>query len=100
MDISDRTLKENIEPIKNTGTLLELMPVQFTLKGGSKLQYGFIAQDMEETEYANLVYSNRDGIKSVAYTQLISVLTQHIQNLTERVEKLEAARNRNNPEFP
>jgi hypothetical protein len=93
---SDRSLKEDIEPIRDTSSLFELKPVQFKMKGTDRINYGFIAQDIEGTPYANLVYENRGGIKSVAYVQLIAVLTKHIQDLTARVEALEATRNRTN----
>ena len=99
MMVSDASLKENIIPIQDTSTLLELLPREFTMKGGSKLQYGFVAQELENTPYRNLVYQNREGIKSIAYTQLISVLTAHIQSLSKRVAELENNQNRRNPEF-
>ena len=87
--VSDISLKEQICPIEDIDTLLQLKPVQFLMKGGTKLQYGFIAQDLEKTPYKNIVYSNRDGIKSVAYVQLIAVLTAQIQELTKRVAVIE-----------
>jgi hypothetical protein len=98
--LSDRSLKENIEPITDIATLLELMPVQFTMKGGTKRQFGFIAQDLEKTNFKNLVYNNTNSLKSVAYVQLIAVLTKHVQDLTKRVEELESIKNKRNPEFP
>ena len=97
--LSDKSLKENIEPIADIETLFELLPVQFTMKGGTKRQFGFIAQDLEKTSFKNLVYSNNNGLKSVAYTQIIAVLTKHIQELTKRVDELESISNKRNPEF-
>jgi hypothetical protein len=94
--LSDITLKENIRAIEDVKTLLDLIPVEYTMKGGTKLQYGFIAQQLEKTPYKNLVYSNTTNIKSVAYIQLIAVLTHHIQTLTKRVEELENKTNSRN----
>jgi hypothetical protein len=93
---SDRSIKQDIEPIKDLKSLHELKPVQYRFKDGSRLQYGFIAQDIEQTGYKHLVYENKGGIKSVAYIQLIAVLTQHIQDLSKRVEYLESLTNRRN----
>lgn len=98
--LSDRSQKENIEPISDPETLFQLKPVQFTIKGGTKRQFGFIAQDIEETSFKNLVYNNNNTLKSVAYIQLVAVLTKHVQELTKRVEELESIKNKRNPEFP
>jgi hypothetical protein len=95
-ELSDKNFKENIGPISDISTLLELVPCQFTLKGGSKLQFGFVAQDVEKTSFKNLVYQNNAGVKSLAYTQLVAVLVAHIQSLTKRVNELEGNCNRRN----
>ena len=88
--ISDRNLKSNIEPVLDSSGVLKLKPVSFILKGGTKLQLGFIAQDIEETELGSiLVYKNSAGIRSVAYNQVIPLLLHQIQALTERVAQLE-----------
>lgn len=91
---SDRNLKENINPLddETADKVLKFTPVAFNLKGGSKLQYGFIAQDIEEI-LPNLVYKNDRGVRSVAYNQIIPLLLHQIQQLTERVAQLEQSRN-------
>jgi hypothetical protein len=88
--LSDKNLKENIFPISDSSEVLKLKPVSFTMKGGKKLQFGFIAQDVEETEIGNIVYKNERGVRSIAYNQVIPLLLHQIQQLTERVAKLEA----------
>ena len=93
---SDRSLKENIQPINNTKGLLDLKPVEFTMKGGTRTQYGFIAQDIEASPYDFLVYKNQSGIRSVAYNQIIPLLTAHIIDLTKRIEALESKTNARN----
>jgi hypothetical protein len=87
---SDRSLKEQIKPILNSSEVLKLKPVTFVMKGGKKLQYGFIAQDIEETDLRDIVYKNPTGIRSVAYNQIIPLLLHQIQQLTDRVAALEA----------
>jgi hypothetical protein len=86
---SDRNLKENIHPITDSDEVLKLKPVSFVMKGGTKKQFGFIAQDIEETELDNIVFKNEKGIRSVAYNQVIPLLVHQIQLLRERVDYLE-----------
>ena len=90
---SDRNLKEKIQPIEDSSAVLKLKPVTFVMKGGTKVQFGFIAQDIEETELENIVFKNGQGIRSVAYNQVIPLLVHQIQILTERIAKLEAQSN-------
>jgi hypothetical protein len=87
---SDRTLKENINPLddETADKVLKFTPVSFNLKQGTKLQFGFIAQDIEEI-LPNLVYKNERGVRSVAYNQIIPLLLHQIQVLTERVDELD-----------
>lgn len=87
---SDRNLKEKITPIEDSSALLKLKPVTFIMKGGTKVQFGFIAQDIEETELENIVYKNGQGIRSVAYNQIIPLLSHQVQELNARVAYLEA----------
>lgn len=87
---SDRSIKDNIKPITDSDEVLKLKPVTFTMKNGTRLQYGFIAQDIEETGLKSLVYKNERGIRSVAYNQIIALLLHQIQGLSKRVAELEA----------
>ena len=87
---SDRNLKEKIAPINDSSEVLKLKPVSFVIKGGKRLQFGFIAQDIEETELENIVYKNDRGVRSVAYNQIIPLLLHQIQTLTDRVNAIEA----------
>ena len=99
---SDARLKENIKPI-NGDLALSLNPVTYTWnkagkdKGGNdKLQYGFIAQEVEKI-MPDVVYTDKDGYKSVNYIEIIPVLAQKIKDqdaiineLIKRIEELEA----------
>lgn len=87
---SDKNLKDQITTIADSSEVLKLKPVSFVMKGGKKLQYGFIAQDIEETGISNIVYQNDRGVKSVAYNQIIPLLLHQIQKLTERVALIES----------
>jgi hypothetical protein len=85
---SDASLKEDIIYITDSSEVLKLKPVSFKMKGGTKLQYGFIAQDIEQTKIDNIVFKNDRGIRSVAYNQIIPLLLHQIQQLTKRVDQL------------
>jgi hypothetical protein len=85
---SDASLKEEINTITDSSEILKLRPVSFKMKGGTKLQYGFIAQDIEQTQISNIVYKNERGVRSVAYNQIIPLLLHQIQQLTKRVDDL------------
>lgn len=86
--LSDRNLKDNISVIIDSTEVLKLKPVSFKMKGGTKLQFGFVAQDIEETKLDNIVYKNERGVRSVAYNQIIPLLLHQIQELTKRVDQL------------
>lgn len=92
MELSDRNLKENIQPVEDSSAILHLKPVSFIMKGGTKIQIGFIAQDLEGTPLESLVYKNGQGIRSIAYNQFIPLLVHAVQELTKRVAELEGKR--------
>ena len=99
---SDRRLKREIQPITQPNSLSALRPVSYywnvegEKRGGNKdLQYGFIAQEIEQV-YPHLVNTSSDGYKSVNYIQVIPLLVKELQesqaklkDLEGRLEKLE-----------
>ena len=91
---SDRRLKEQIEPEKyGLNFINALLPVSYYLIGASRRQHGFIAQDIEgliDHPDDSLKIVQYDGTKGVDYISLISPLVKAIQELTKRVQDLEA----------
>jgi hypothetical protein len=99
---SDRTLKENIEPI--TGALdkvLALDGVRFNFIGApEEKRLGLIAQDTQPIcpeviqPYQTQDAEGRAAETKLAidYPQLVAVLIEAVKTLTARVEQLEAAR--------
>ena len=100
---SDQRLKQDIKALENTqATLSTLRPVSYywntqgKAKGGNdKLQYGFIAQEVERV-LPHLVNTDKEGYKSVNYIELIPVLTKALQQeqqknqeQEERIKRLE-----------
>jgi hypothetical protein len=91
---SDFRLKEKISVLDNTSSMLKLLkPVSYYWnqkgkeKGGDNiLQYGFIAQDVEQIA-ANLVQTDADGYKSVNYIQIIPLLVKSYQESRAELEK-------------
>ena len=99
---SDLRLKEEITDIDvGLAFVKQLRPVSYKLKADPKHQkgYGFIAQEVENLipNPSSLVYEEPDwkvgdeiGFKTIHYPSYIAVLTKAIQELTAKVEALEA----------
>lgn len=87
---SDRRTKRNIEnigPILNK--IMALDPVTFNrLEEGSRLQAGFIAQDIQKV-FPDMVSEDENGSLSLHGLDLLAVLAKGIQELAKRVEILE-----------
>ena len=99
---SDLKLKEEIADSDLGLTFVkQLRPVSYKLKADPKHQkgYGFVAQEVEALigDDSSLVYYEPDwqvgdekGFKTIHYPSYIAVLTKAIQELTAKVEALEA----------
>jgi hypothetical protein len=88
---SDKRLKENISCIKNLHKFDDIKFVQFNLKSEPNvLRFGVIAQEVESIA-PELVRMDSEGMKSVAYIDLLIV---KIQQLEQRVTELEKANDR------
>jgi len=91
--ISDLRLKENISDARNyLADLLKLRVVKYSLKSEASAvatKIGLIAQEVEQV-FPTLVETNSDEVKSIKTTVLIPMLLKAIQELTARVEALEA----------
>jgi hypothetical protein len=97
---SDRTLKTNIRKIDDSYNIISrLEPIYFNWKNknkGSNTEMGFIAQDVEGV-FPSLVGTSSNGIKTLAYQKLVSVLTAELKeqhkrmlNMEERISSLES----------
>lgn len=91
---SDRSLKENIEPIGDAlAKVLALQGVAFNMKTTpDKREIGLIAQDVEPVvpeviqPFQN---GEAEGKLAIDYPRLVAVLVEAIKTLTARVEALE-----------
>lgn len=90
---SDRRLKQNIKPI-TFSNIDKVRFVQFDMINDSthRTRYGVVAQDVEAI-VPELVHTDSNGMKSVAYTDLliakVSQLSELINSLEKRIKQLE-----------
>ena len=91
---SDINLKENIEVIPDAlEKVSAIRGVTYDRKDVEvERQAGVIAQEVEAV-LPEVVNTSEDGIKSVAYGNLVSLLIEAVKELKGRVEILEAERN-------
>jgi len=91
---SDASLKENIEPLESVIDKIDnLNPVTFYWKDkyerGKDQQIGLIAQELEEV-FPSLVGVNfSDNKKTILSEPLIFILIKAVQELNQKIEKLE-----------
>tara|TARA_B100000073_G_scaffold133041_1_gene109007 strand:+ start:280 stop:636 length:357 start_codon:yes stop_codon:yes gene_type:complete len=85
---SDVKLKENIEIIDDAlDKVSSLRGVTFTRTDTGLKQTGVIAQEVEKV-LPEAVELDDDGIKSVAYGNLVGILIEAIKDLRSEVEEL------------
>tara|TARA_R100001510_G_C7492300_1_gene99567 strand:- start:186 stop:575 length:390 start_codon:yes stop_codon:yes gene_type:complete len=92
---SDISIKENIETIPNAlDKVLNLRGVEFDRinKEDNPHEIGVIAQEVEKV-IPEVVLTHEDGLKSVAYGNLVGLLIESIKELKEEIETLKEERN-------
>jgi len=87
---SDYRIKKDVFPLDDKFTVDKLRPVTYNNTKLEKQDIGLIAHEVQEI-YPFLVNGEKDGenFQSVNYTGLIGILIKEIQELKERVKKLE-----------
>jgi len=84
---SDLRLKNNIEVIDDAlAKVMSLRGVNFDMNG--ERSTGVIAQELEQV-LPEAVFDNEDGMKSVAYGNIVGLLIESIKELSAKVEELE-----------
>jgi hypothetical protein len=87
---SDQKLKTNIKTLTNAlDKVLSLRGVVFNWKKDGTKNVGLIAQEVEEV-YPELVEINEEGMKSVAYGNLVPVLIEAIKEQQKEIDALKA----------
>ena len=88
---SDRRLKNSIAALDATAKsfINNLKPVSYKLNDiPGKTSLGFIAQDVETIQISDIVYTDKDGMKSLVYTEIIAPLVLYVQDLQEQIDEL------------
>ena len=87
---SDARLKTNVKTIENgLDKVLQLRGVEFDRIDKDAHQIGVIAQEVEEI-VPDVVHTNEEGMKSVAYGNLVAVLIEAVKDLKGEITELRA----------
>ena len=85
---SDERLKENIVGITNAlDKVLDMRGVYFNRKGDPERSIGVIAQEVEKI-LPEVVLEAGDGVKSVAYQNMVALLIEAIKEQQEQINEL------------
>ena len=91
---SDERVKENIKTIDNSlEKVNKLRGVEFNKIGEDKKSIGVIAQEIEKV-LPEVVRTDDEGMKSVAYGNMVSVLIEAIKELNAEVKELKEKLNK------
>lgn len=93
-ETSDIKFKTDIKSITSSDN----MPIlrEFTWKENGTKSYGFIAQELEELGYEELVNTNDEGTKTVNYSAALSLIVGKLQNkINELTKEIENLKNKN-----
>mgnify|MGYP003344711905 CR=1 FL=1 len=89
---SDVRWKSNIQKIEGAlPKILQLQRKTFDFQDSDHRQMGLIAQEVEPI-VEEVVYTDEEGYKTLAYDRLVALLLEGIKELTARVEALEDSR--------
>jgi hypothetical protein len=85
---SDIRLKYNIVTVDSAlQKVLHLRGVYFTKTGSEKRNVGVIAQEVEEV-LPEVVHTDSEGMKSVAYGNIVGLLIEGMKQQQEQIDKL------------
>jgi len=91
--LSDVSFKTDIKPIKNPVDIVNsLEGKSFKWKDSDQESYGLIAQELEKI-LPELVHINDNGVKTVSYIPLISILLENVKHLNNEVNYLKGLLN-------
>ena len=85
---SSIVLKDNVETIPNAlSRVLNLRGVEWDYKSNGTHNLGVVAEEIEK-EFPCLVHTGDDGIKSVAYANIVGVLIEAVKDLKKEIDQL------------
>ena len=84
---SSIVLKDNVETITDAlAKVMNLRGVEFDYKASGRHQIGVVAEEVEEV--VPCVIDETNGIKSVAYQNLVAVLIEAVKDLKKEIDEL------------
>jgi hypothetical protein len=87
---SDKSLKQNIKTVESSlEKVTKLRGVEFDYKETGDHSIGLIAQEVEEV-LPDLVYESEEGIKSVAYQNIVAVLIEAVKEQQIQIDALKS----------
>lgn len=87
---SDARVKENVETLSNAlDSVKRMRGVTYNKIGEEKQSVGVIAQELEEV-VPQLVHTDEEGMKSVAYGNITAVLIEALKEQQAQIEELKA----------
>ena len=90
---SDARVKENVETLPNAlESVKQMRGVTYNKIGEEKQSIGVIAQELEEV-VPQLVHTDEEGMKSVAYGNITALLIEALKEQQEQIEELKAKLN-------
>ena len=92
---SDARYKTNIEEISNgLETINSLVPVHWNWREGQtdQKESGIIAQQVQETDACNAVFSDEKGHLSVNYNTITGYLLAAVKELSQQVDELKKSK--------
>ncbi len=87
MTSSDRTLKTDITPL--SGSLMKILALHgydFSWKRDGRKDMGIIAQEVEKV-FPTIVHTDKEGLKSVEYSNLIAPMIEAMREQQVTIEK-------------
>ena len=89
-DIRKKDIKSDIPLSKCYELIDKCQTIIYSLKDQTQEQIGMIAQEIEEF-FPEVVTTDRDGFKSLAYDRLVVICFKVLKDVIKRLEKLENA---------
>jgi len=84
---SNRELKQNIDYGYDSSWIYDLKPVQFEFKKyPGKIEYGFIAEDVEETNRDLATYESDGRLSGVKYESVAPIILKELIELRKKVD--------------
>ena len=89
---SSMVLKDNVTTITDAlSKVLNLRGVEFDYKESGEHNIGLVAEEVEKV-LPDLVHDNDNGIKSLAYSNIVAVLVEAVKDLKAEVDELRSTK--------